>query len=677
MKTFDLELPDGRIIEGIPEGTTKEQILAKLGGSAPKEVNPLVEAGKVLGSSVYGGLTAIPRAVMAGGDWLESKIPTPDALKLPIPGYGAMAEADQTIREGLRPETEGGQTAARIGEAGVAALLGPGGISAPVRTGLVGLASGGGAEIGSRLTGGNPLGAVAGGLTGGLLGGIATAAKTNRGALAREALEGVREDDLQTALQRMEAARQAGIPVNLSQAMPRDSNVDTYVDALASSRHGTKTAEMLRNQPAQVALGMEGQLADLPGQIRMPQVLANNAQEAATAAIEQAKRQRTTTWKEVFDRNLAKLAGNTPDQLLASGQVPQKAVAGAYQKLTDLAATVPNTSKQSMLLSLRDRLVNGDEGFITDAVQLNEILKDAAGQLKPINLATKGLDAGAAKWVGAQIGELRDDFGKAFLPIQKANQAYKAMTEGVVDPLKKSVVGRIAGRAGANDAIEAPQARLFSVFDRGTVPGAKSSEILTLEKALRQAGQPEVFQDAAKTWLATKVSDAMRSTTNRMPQDVASRLRTAFGDPRQLDATSKGLEDVLAGLARSQGVPDAAYVKGFKNFMKIVADASRRPASVRGTSFGQIEQQAQEGITRRLGQVSIMTPIRQPALFWARLLEQDALRTMDNLMTSPEGVATLVKLGKMQPYSQSAVATMATFLGTMSGVNNTPDVTQQ
>ena len=127
------------------------------------------------------------------------------------------------------------------------------------------------------------------------------------------------------------------------------------------------------------------------------------------------------------------------------------------------------------------------------------------------------------------------------------------------------------------------------VFERGTVPGAKSSEILTLEKAMRQAGQPEVFQDAAKTWLATKVSDAMRSTTNRMPQDVASRLRTAFGDPRQLDATSKGLEDVLAGLARSQGVSDAAYVKGFKNFMKIVSDASRRPASVRGTSFGQIE----------------------------------------------------------------------------------------
>lgn len=118
--------------------------------------------------------------------------------------------------------------------------------------------AGGDPEIGSRLTGGNPLGAVAGGLTGGLLGGIATAAEQTAARSPARALEGVREDDLQTALQRMEAARQTGIPLNLNQAMPRDSNIDTYVDALASSRHGTKTAEMLRNQPAQVALGTEG-----------------------------------------------------------------------------------------------------------------------------------------------------------------------------------------------------------------------------------------------------------------------------------------------------------------------------------------------------------------------------------------------------------------------------------
>ena len=262
-----------------------------------------------------------------------------------------------------------------------------------------------------------------------------------------------------------------------------------------------------------------------------------------------------------------------------------------------------------------------------------------------------------------------------------ANKAYENVMTSVVDPLKKSVVGRVAGRAGSNAAQEAPQARLFSVFEKGTVPGATSSEILTLEKALRGAGQPEVFQDAAKSWLAGKVSTALKSTDNRMPEDIASRLRTAFGDPRQLDQTSKGFEDVLAGLARSQGVPDAAYIKGFRNFMEIIADASRRPGTARGVTPGEVKEMASEGVFRRLGQVSVMTPIRQPALKWAQFLEADALKTMDELLTTPEGVATLVKLGKQPPRSHAAVSTMATFLGTnaaaQGGEQNLPGITAE
>jgi hypothetical protein len=332
-----------------------------------------------------------------------------------------------------------------------------------------------------------------------------------------------------------------------------------------------------------------------------------------------------------------------------------------------------------MLMDLRERLVTAD-GFITEPLQLNEILKDAAGRLKPVNLATSGLDAGAAKWVGKQVSALRDDFGAAFEPIQKANAAYQAATPAV-DALKKSVVGRVAGRSGAQDALEAPQSRLFSVFDKGTVPGATSSEILTLEKAFRNAGQPEVFQDAAKSWVAGKVSAALKSTDNRMPENIGERLRVAFGDPRQLDQTSKGFEDVLAGLARSQGVPEAPYVKGFKHFMEIVSDAARRPGSVRGVTPGEVKEMASEGVFKRLGQVSVMTPIRQPALKWASFLEADALSTMDKLLTTPEGVATLVKLGKQPPKSHAAVTTMATFLGTnaaaQGGESNPPGITAE
>ena len=686
-----VKMPDGQLVE-MPDNPTPEQqaalrsILAK-GASAPAsapakvESSLLRESGRVLDKSVRGGLLSLPGligdAVVLAPNWLARKTgiieDTPENTPGGPKGYMMLpseALAELTGGKLSQPETETGKVIGNIGEATIGALAGPGGLAAPVRSAIIGASSGAGSEISAKLFGDNAVTRTLGGVAGGLTGGLATAAKTNRGTLAREALSDARPEDLAVAVERMKAARDAGIPINLSQAMPRASNIDAYADALANSKHGRNVTEQLRKQPQQIAFGAEEQMANLPGQIRMPQVLANNAQEAATAAVDAAKRARTNAWQKAYD-----------DGLLQSGQltVPETAVAAAYQKLTDLANSVPNTSKSKMLMDLRERLVT-PEGFITEPLQLNEILKDAAGRLKPVNLATSGLDAGAAKWVGKQISALRDDFGAAFEPIQKANAAYQAATPAV-DALKKSVVGRVAGRAGAQDALEAPQSRLFSVFDKGTVPGATSSEILTLEKAFRKAGQPEVYQDAAKSWLAGKVSTALKSTDNRMPDNLGERLRVAFGDPRQLDQTSKGFEDVLAGLARSQGVPEASYVKGFKHFMEIVSDAARRPGSVRGVTPGEVKEMASEGVFKRLGQVSVMTPIRQPALKWASFLEADALSTMDKLLTTPEGVATLVKLGKQPPYSHAAVTTMATFLGTnaatQGGETNPPGITAE
>ena len=686
-----VKMPDGQLVE-MPDNPTPEQqaalrsILAKgaaAPASAPAKVEPslLRESGRVLDKSVRGGLLSLPGligdAVVLAPNWLARKTgiieDTPENTPGGPKGYMMLpseALAELTGGKLSQPETETGKVIGNIGEATIGALAGPGGLAAPVRSAIIGASSGAGSEISAKLFGDNAVTRTLGGVAGGLTGGLATAAKTNRGTLAREALSDARPEDLAVAVERMKAARDAGIPINLSQAMPRASNIDAYADALANSKHGRNVTEQLRKQPQQIAFGAEEQMANLPGQIRMPQVLANNAQEAATAAVDAAKRARTNAWQKAYD-----------DGLLQSGQltVPETAVAAAYQKLTDLANSVPNTSKSKMLMDLRERLVT-PEGFITEPLQLNEILKDAAGRLKPVNLATSGLDAGAAKWVGKQISALRDDFGAAFEPIQKANAAYQAATPAV-DALKKSVVGRVAGRAGAQDALEAPQSRLFSVFDKGTVPGATSSEILTLEKAFRKAGQPEVYQDAAKSWLAGKVSTALKSTDNRMPDNLGERLRVAFGDPRQLDQTSKGFEDVLAGLARSQGVPEASYVKGFKHFMEIVSDAARRPGSVRGVTPGEVKEMASEGVFKRLGQVSVMTPIRQPALKWASFLEADALSTMDKLLTTPEGVATLVKLGKQPPYSHAAVTTMATFLGTnaatQGGETNPPGITAE
>lgn len=687
MAVYEIEGPDGKVytVEGPAEGGPAGQM-----ASPSPAVSAATETAKTLGAGIYGGLTSIPRAIGAAGDWLEKKFPTPEWTKTPVPGGKVIGETDEAIRQALHPETKPGQVASRVLEAGVGALMGPGGLAAPVRSAVVGLSSGAGAEVGRAVDPENPLLALAGGLLGGGVGSVATMAKTNKELLAREALKNVSPKDLAIAKQRQVLAEQAGIPINLSQAMPQASNIDTMVEALASSRHGTKVTDQLRKQPSQIAFGVEDQLAQIPGQIRMPQVLANNAQEAAGTAVRSAMEQATKAWQKFAP---------------TKATIPETALSNFDAQLKTLAAKYPNTAQADLVNDVRRAIktaesvpkggspIVGPNGqlinppvqgptYLTEALQVKGAIDDVLQNFGARKLNTPGLQGKELRRAQEVRQLFRDVIDSEVPELARANRAYEAIYSGVVDPLKRSVVGRLAGRAGADAATEAPQARLFSVFNRGTVPGATSSEILTLEKSFRKVGEQEVFLDAAKSWVADKVSQALKSEGNRLPEDIGSRLQHAFGDPRNLTTTSKGFSDLLAGVARSQGIKDeAAYVKGFKNFMEVVADASRRPSSAKGLSAGEARELAGSGISRRLGNLSVMTPLRQPALRWAAFLESNALGEMDRLLTSSQGIDTLIKLGKQPKYSHLSISAMATFLGTAANaqaetsVNNPPDIT--
>lgn len=680
-------MPDGQVVD-MPDNLSAGQLagLQKIQESflaSSAEGEELMHKGKVAGSAALRGLLVLP-ALAAEAGMAEPRAFDRRPGKVTTGSGSAMADL---ARLGTQPETPGEKYLAAGIEGVTGALAGPGGSMGSLgKTAVIGGMGGLGSQGAADLIDDNLLTRLLGGLVGGGGAGLAMAAKTNRGALAREALQDTRPQDLALAIERMKTAEAAGIPLNLSQAMPRASNIDAYIDALATSRYGAKTAEMLRRQPEQIAFGVETQMANLPGRIRMPQVLANNAQEVADSAIRQGLQKASTAWQKFAPQGAI---------------LPEAVMQNFDQRLGALAKRYPNTAQAELINDVRRNLrvadnaptggspIVGPNGlllnpptqgpkYLTDALQVKGAIDDVLQNFGSRKLNTPGLQGKELRRAQEVRAMFRDLIDMEAPALSQANRAYETVMSGLVEPMKKSVVGRIAGRTGAQASLESPQARLFSVFDKGTVPGATSSEILTLEKAFRNAGRPEDFQDAAKSWLAGKVSKALESADNRMPEDIAKRLRTTFGDPRQIDTTSKGFEDIIAGLARSQGITNPQpYVKGVKNFFEIVADAARRPASVRGISAGEVREMASEGLTRRLGQFSIMTPIRQPALRWARFLESDALGAMDKLMTSPEGVEMLIKLGKQPKASHAAVTAVGTFFGTLPTVagGNTPDVT--
>ena len=353
-------------------------------------------------------------------------------------------------------------------------------------------------------------------------------------------------------------------------------------------------------------------------------------------------------------------------QMAATKGVPAERVEAVIADLLQKAeAAGPKTTKARVLRQLAQGLRGSDGAPITDGNTLNEVLKNAAGLAKPATLASRGLDAAASGYLQKQVAGARDSFGEALRPFKEANSAFRAYTESVVEPLKKSVIGDIAGRAGAQPDRQAVVGHLTKVFDQGTMPGSARSEILTLQKQLQRT-DPEAYTDAAKTWLSGKITQAAAPADNRFPEDFAKKLVQAFGsETATVTEKSKGLQDVLVGMARAKELPDDTFL-GLPKLMQYIAAASRRPSGFSGASAADFDRIAGSTIANTLARGSVFNPFR-PALVMAdNLLRGDAHQFVDKLITTPEGVEVLRALAKSSPHSRKAQAALATFAATIA-----------
>lgn len=678
--TFTLELPDGRRLEGVPVGTTKEQIAAKLGAAAPKgSVVPewLKETGRVADQTIRGGLTALPRlaktiADATGGTkrFADMRKAMPDLYPPEAETKASLMELEQLMTPS-KPQTKVGKALGNIGESAVGAVASPGGMAAPMKSLFVGGSAGAGSEGSAALFGDNAVSRILGGLVGGGAASLLSSPMTNQAQVARQALKDVDETDLRMAQGIMQEAAAKGTPLNLSQAMGRDSNIDKLVDVLANSKEGTRTVDMLRRQPAQVEGQMDQFLGRIPGQILPKSNMANQAQSGATNAIEAAKQQRTRLWESTLAKEQAKAAraGLPAEPGVADVQNLQ-----AFFK--NRAGTMPNTDQGAFLNNLAGKMVDDLGMPITDPKALNGILKEASSSLKMPNMNTPGIDAGASKNLANIINQGRDELGAAFAPIKSANAAYANFTANRLAPLKESSVGTIAQRTGAVEGVSAAEGKLFSMLNRGSDPNAKVSDISTLAKELRKAGEGEVFLNGTKSWMSDKLGNAVKETGGRGNEDIAQSIHKAFFETAK---QKQGFRDMMAGVADVQGVPREQLVNGAEKFFDYVGRASRRPSNTAGISGEEFRRVAEGSLFGKLGQVSIITPLRQPVLKWVDWLRSDAYSAMDKLVTSPEGVDMLLKLAKEPSMSPGAVNAMATFLGTgaaamRSEANNTPGV---
>ena len=673
-RTVKATLPTGEVVElaGVPETATeaqiREKVQAKL-GVAPTELSTgWLDTAKVLGSAAGRGVASLGGMVQDVGRNLLTGIREGGEVltgQRKVSEMQPLADKFKNTSEiagmGTQPITAGQRYASSIVEGATGGLVG--GVGGLAKSAAIGAAGGLGAELAGSATSQNPIARIAGALLGGAGAGALSSAKTTRADLARETLRDAKDADLDHAMATMRGQRKAfaerGVEnagLNLSQAMPESSNIDAMVEKLANSRYGTHTTAQLRAQPKQTSALVEGELMQLPGTQRPWQDLANRAQEAATKLIQGEKAEAGDRWARAY----------ITDSVGRPKQVPAETVERVAADLLRKAEEAGfRTTKAMGLKQLAARLYDPQGNPITDGQTLNEILKDAAGKAKPVSIGSRGLDAAASKFLQRQIGETRDAFGEAFEPFKKANAAFKGYTESVVEPLKKSVVGDIAGRAGAQPDRQAVVGHLTKVFDQGTVPGSARSEILTLQKQLQRT-DPEAYTDAAKTWLSGKITQAAAPVDNRFPEDFAKKLVQSFGsETATVTEKSKGLQDVLVGMARAKELPDDTFL-GLPKLMQYIAASSRRPSGFAGASAADFDRIAGSTTANTLARGSVFNPFRPALVMMDNLLRGDAYQFVDRLITTPEGVEVLRTLAKSQPHSRKAQAALASFAATLA-----------
>jgi hypothetical protein len=638
MAEYKVKGPDGQIhvIAG-PEGASDAEITAQAQVlfSAPEKPGLLGQvwdkaknAAKDLGRGALSTLEGYAQGGAASEGGPTAKANLPEFADKMMPKRQAAPGMDSYAQAGL--EGLGG------------GLLGPVAYSKPALNGLASIFSGMGGHAGSEL-GGGPIGSIIGSLLGGgsVVGANAAANSRNAGALAREALKNVPESSLDSARQRM-VDTQKTLPagLNVSQAMQTPSNIDDVVNALAQQKEGTNVIKQLRDQPQQLHILGKMAQAGLPGEAQAPQMIANRAQDAATSTISDLQAQRAAAVQPLLGK-----AKQLPEAV--NSQMVQE-----IEKALKTKGATPEfiSSGRQLLAQMTESPRTGQPTRMPQDVQayLNSFSKD----VKDTGLRDSSTASG-------QISYLKDRLQgilEANSPqTAKANAAFKDLTENIVDPAKKGIVGQVAGVTGSQEDRAALSNRLYTAFERGT-PDPKNSDIMKFELTTRKS-DPTVFIDAGKSFISDKLNAIWPTSGSEIKDTLPGSIKKALAPN---EAQLQGLRDILAGMARGQGVQEGPVVKGFMNFVDAADYASKRPVRVSGLPMSDIEEVA--GKSAIAGVLTSATPGRVGYKV-SKWYSADAKTTIDTMLTTPEGLDKLRALAKLDPRGQQAQLIIAGILG--------------
>jgi hypothetical protein len=715
-------MPDGTPVS-MPDNPSPEQLaqLHAINGQAqdPSYMSRVGDNLKFGGSALARGVASLPAlavdATAAVGrntpDWMSNILPPVAASKAVAALHSKlfpdnpMGMSGGLTNFGVQPTTPTEKNVASIIEGVGGGLGAPGALktgATAARAMFTGGVAGEGADIGGRLTNDSWWGRVLGGLAGGLAGGgasaIVGAARPQSAAVAKDAVMGITDKQLQEAAAFMAKSKAVNpaVEMDLAQALRaigvEAPNMNVIRDTIANRTQGQNLQGILQRQPAQFRLAADDALSNLPGPTWSREIAANNVQQAATDTLQAVKKQRGEAVDALYkaagpvsEDTRQALISRVNEVISQPGTTPDVKATGQYLigVFSGKGNNVDNAVQEARMLVLgadggsaraaaREQLAAANSAATAaaetplHALDVKTALNQAAGKFKGTPTTPPDPESfGQAKYL---VGGLRPILTNDSAPLLAANKTFEQLSHDVVDPMKKGPIGQLATPRGALPDIPASVAKMEAYFKAGSDPALPTSvnPIPYLANGLK-AADPEAFPAAAKAFIRQRLDEASPAVIDGKPlntgKEAADVYRSLFATTRQM----QGMRDIAAGVARSYDfTPDqtAGVVRGMENLAKLSRGLASQPSKAGGMTSGEANAIA--------GGSAVATVVRVAGWPFNKVGNMIENATMgktwtefDRLLSSPEGAATLLKLSKVPYMSEKAATILNSFWGTV------------
>lgn len=318
------------------------------------------------------------------------------------------------------------------------------------------------------------------------------------------------------------------------------------------------------------------------------------------------------------------------------------------------------------LTYLRDNFAN-----LSNTKELHNFIVRAKWNLPSVKLNSSGADISENSVLGraiAQIKGLRNDTTPGY---RAADDAYKAHMAARNDLAKNTDVGALAQRAGSLADADAMKTKFYGLMKEGQDPNVKPGPQDRFRRTMEELAKtdPEGLQTAFKSY----ISDVLRQSFGKgktglaaeRPGETITGLLGDLSNPAN-DARLKGLQtvvDVLANQTKMTASEKAALQHGLEHFHDIANANARTPRGATTTSPRELQGVLENSVFQNLVSLIGVTPGSQMARAIRYRMSASGQKKLDTLLSDPDQVQTLIRMGKQPRLSRSQKAMVATAIG--------------